>query len=296
MLTGISWQEAQSRLLAWVQPLGTDQVRLRHAMSHFVDSPILGGAPYPAYNLATERGYALNYDALLNCWQRGESAKFIHGGHLGGARSFERRVEASHAYSVDAGTLLPDALDLVVTEAEAVRDGSEVVVRSRPPRHQNVFARGRFVPPGEVLLPEGHRIGYPAYTTLYSQPQLKEVRVLRKSTVGSLIIGAGLHDAQEENPPEGACRELLSPLLTGLSARWQFPFISLGVQPAHRSLADTVNAACDQIDLLVCTGLLSSSHLAELEAVIRDHCELRVRGRVADELTRGGVPAALHWV
>ncbi len=277
MLTKISWQEGQERLLEWAQPAGSDRVRLRYALFHYLDAEVPGKEPYPLHSITTERGYALSFEVLQERRQKGETPRFRFGGTLGGARSSERQISRDQAFHVEAGTILPDLLDVVVPEEGVQRDGGEIVVTARPARYDGVFPRGRFVPADKALLARGRRITCPDYAALYSQP-LSEVSVLRKPTLGSLIIGSGLCDAYAEKTPEGASRELLSPLMSALCAERQFPYISLGVQEAHSSLKETLLNACEQAELLVVSGILSSSQLDELRSVLAEGCDMRISG------------------
>ncbi|MCD6282865.1 hypothetical protein J7J84_04590 [bacterium] len=277
MLTGLSWQETQSRLLAWARPLGADTARLHHALSHCaaVDVPVQ--SPYPAHSLAQERGYALNYDALKAYWDRDEIPLFRFGGNLGGRRTFERQVSSDQAMLVDAGTFLPDAYDLVVPEGGVERKDNEVAVRARPERYSGVIRQGQFVPDQRVLLPKGQRITHAGHAALYSQP-VEELNVLRKPIIGSLVLGSGLHDPHTVRAPKESTPELLSPMMTGICARWQFPFISLGVQESHRSVGEAVGLASEQAEILVVSGILSSSQWQGFTRMLGETWDLRIEG------------------
>lgn len=277
MLTGLSWQEAQSRLLEWVRPLGTDTVRLRHALSHYSAVDVPAQSPYPAHNLAEERGYALSYNALKAHWDRDELPLFRFGGNLGGRHTFERKVSDEQAMLVDVGAFLPDAYDLVVPEDEVERRDNEVAVKSHPERYSGVIRRGQFIPGQKVLLSKGRRIAYPGHTALYGQ-QAEEVEVLRKPIIGSLILGSGLNDSNAVKATKDATPELLSPLMMGICAHWQFPFISLGIQESHISAGETVDRASEQAEILVVSGILSSSQWRDFTQTLNETWELRIEG------------------
>jgi molybdopterin molybdotransferase len=277
MLTGLSWQEAQGRLLEWARPLGTDTVRLRHALSHYSAVDVPAQSPYPAHNLAEERGYTLSYDALKAHWDRDELPLFRFGGNLGGRRTFERKVSNEQAMLVDVGAFLPDAYDLVVPEDEVERRDNEVEVKSRPERYSGVIRRGQFIPEQKAVLSKGHRISYAGYTAFYGQ-QVEEAEVLRKPVIGSLILGSGLHDPNVVKAPKDSTPELLSPMMMGLYAHWQFPFISLGIQESHISVGEVVSRASEQAEILVVSGILSSSQWQDFTQMLGETWELRIEG------------------
>ncbi len=264
-------------MLAWARPLGTDTVRLRHALSHYSAVDVLAQSPYPAHNLAEERGYALSYDALKARWDKDELPLFRFGGNLGGRHTFKRQVSSDQAMLVDIGAFLPDAYDLVVPEDEVERRDNEVVVKARSERYSGVIRRGQFIPEQKALLSKGRRISYAGYTALYSQP-VEEVDVLRKPIIGSLVLGSGLHDPHAVKVPKDSIPELLSPMMMGICARWQFPFISLGVQESHRSVGEAVSRASEQAEILVVSGILSSSQWQAFTRMLGETWELRVEG------------------
>ena len=277
MLERMSWQEAQKRLLTWARPLGTDTVRLRHALSHYSAGDLSAQSPYPAHNLAGGRGYALNFNALKAYWDKNELPLFKFGGNLGGRHTSERKVSSDQAMLTDVGVFLPDTYDLVVPEDEVERRDNEVAVTSRPERYSGVIRRGQFIPEQETLLSKGRRIAYPSYTALHGQ-ETEEVEVLRKPTVGSLILGAALHDPNAAKVPKDSTPELLSPLMMSICAHWQFPFISLGVQESHVSVGEAVDRASEQAEILIVSGILSSPQWQDFTQVLGETWELRIEG------------------
>lgn len=264
-------------MLEWARPLGKDVVRLRHALSHYSAADVAAQSLYPAHNLAAERGYALSYGALKAHWDKEEPPLFRFGGNLGGRHTSERKVSSDQVMLVDVGAFLPDAYDLVVPESDVERRDNEVEVKSRPERYSGVIRRGRFVPGQKTLLSKGRRISYPGYTALYGL-HAEEVEVLRKPTIGSLILGSALHDSSAVKVPKDSMPELLSPLMMSICAHWQFPFISLGVQESHISAGEAVDRASGQAEILIVSGILSSSQWEDLSRTISETWELRITG------------------
>jgi molybdopterin molybdotransferase len=277
MLTDITWQEAQSRLLAWAQPIGSEAIPLRHSLFHFLSGDVPLQAVYPAHNLAADTGVAVHHASLKAAWERGELPRFRFGGNIGGARSYERQVHKDHAYHVTAGTLLPDLLDVVVDEAEAERNGNELVVSARPEQFEHIIPKGRFIPQAQRLLEGGRRVAYPGFASLYSQP-IADVSVIRKPTLGSLILGHGLVDAHAEKFSESAVPELLSPIVSSMSFFWRFNFVPLGVQDAHHSIAETLLKASDQAEVLIISGILSTQECQELDKALAENTKVVISG------------------
>lgn len=277
MLTDITWQEAQSRLLAWAQPLSVEAIPLRHALFHFLNGDVPLQTVYPAHNLSADHGYALNFSSLQAAWERNETPRFRFGGNLGGARSFERQAHRDNAYLVESGTLLPDILDVVVEEEATERNGNELLVHGRPAQYERMIPKGRFIQRQSRLLEGGRRVGYPGYAALYSQP-ISEVNVIRKPTIGSLILGHGLVDAHADKMNESAIPELLSPIASSMSFFWRFTFVPLGVQDAHRAIAETLFAASDQAEVLLVSGVLSTAECRELDKALDENCKVVIRG------------------
>ena len=264
-------------MLEWARPLGTDTVRLRHALSHYSAVDVPAQTPYPAHNLAEERGYALSYDALKARWDKDEVPLLRFGGNLGGRHTSERKVSSDQAMLIDVGAFLPDAYDLVVPEDEVERKDNEVAVKSRPERYSGVIRRGQFIPEQKTVLSKGHRISYAGYTGFYAQ-QAEEAEVLRKPVIGSLILGSGLNDPNAMKAPKDSTPELLSPMMMGLCAHWQFPFVSLGIQESHISVGEAVNRASEQVEILVTSGILSSSQWQGFTQTLNETWELRIKG------------------
>ncbi len=264
-------------MLELARPLGTGTAPLRHALFHYSAADVLAQEPYPVHNLAEERGYALNYEALAKYRDRNEPASFKFGGNLGGQRTFERRVSAGQAVFVDAGTLLPETLDVVVPEDEVERKDNEIVVKTRPERFGGVIRRGRFIREQDVLLSRGRRIDDPGFAALYSQAA-DEVEVTGRPTTGSLILGSGLHDPYTGKGPKDPTPELLSPIVAGICARRQLPFISLGIQEAHKRVDEAVLHASGQAEVVVASGILSSAQWQDFEAALENDWELQLKG------------------
>ncbi len=259
------------------QPLSVEAIPLRHALFHFLSGDVPLHAVYPAHNLAEDHGYALNYSALQAAWERNETPRFRFGGNLGGARSFERQAHKDNAYIVESGTLLPDVLDVIVEEESTERSGNELFVHSKPAQYERMIPKGRFIPRQARLLEGGKRVGYPGYAALYSQP-ISDVNVIRKPTIGSLILGHGLVDAHADKLNESAVPELLSPIASSMSFFWRFSFVPLGLQDPHRSIAETMLAASNQAEVLLVSGVLSKSERSELDKALDENCKVVIRG------------------
>jgi len=277
MLIGLKWQEAQEKLLSWARPLGAEAVPLRHALFSCAERAVPASASYPPHNLALMHGFALSFRGLERLSSREEKLRLRFGGTLGGGRTYERKVHDNTTMLVEPGMLLPDALDTIVAPEATERVENEVVIREVPEPHAGVWLRGSLVGEGEELVPPGRCLTPAAYAALHTQG-LDEVNVSRPPLVGSLILGGGLTDAPSGKPAEGACTEVLSPLLRAACANSHCSFVSLGVQQRHQTISSMLADARGQVEVLLVSGLLSVEQMGELRQALEQNGELRIAG------------------
>jgi molybdopterin biosynthesis enzyme len=277
MLTGPKWQEAQEKLLSWARPLSAESVPLRHALFSCAETAVSAALPYPPHNLALAQGFAVSFKELQRQAAQGGPPRFRFGGTLGGGRTYERKVQDNSALLVEPGMLLPDGLDAVVAPSATERVGNEVEIREVPDKPSGVWLRGVFAGQNTELVPRGACLGAASFAALHSQ-SLEEARIVRQPLVGSLIIGNGLADAAAAKPPDGACIELLSPMLRAACVRGQCSFVSQGVQEQHLTIPGALADAQDQVEALVVSGLLSDAQFEELRRTLEQDWELRIAG------------------
>lgn len=238
-------EEAQARLLALVQQLGSCVLPVEQATGSYLASTLFAARTQPAADLSAMDGYAMRADDLHGPWHIvGESAA----GH-----PFAGELAEGQAIRISTGALMPAGNGAVLLQENALRVGDLVSlgnVDGPTPRH--VRRAGFDFREGQELLPAGTRVEA-------AQVALALMAGHSAIAVGNLPRLAVIDSGDELGPAFGPLAAHQIPASNG-------PMIETLCRPlvaqSHRigPIADRIEAlvealdAADDVDVIVTSG------------------------------------------
>lgn len=145
--------EAQSRLLALVEPLAIEHVDIEGTLGRYLAAPLHARRCQPMADMSAMDGYAVAEDDLAGPWRViGESAA----GH-----PFAGTINAGEAVRISTGALLPSGGRAVILQEDLGRTGDELTLAGEAPSpgNRHIRAKGMDFPDGHLLLAAGTQIG-----------------------------------------------------------------------------------------------------------------------------------------
>lgn len=147
----IPHEEAQARLLAMAEPLGSERLPTGEVAGRYLASPLTANRTQPPADLSAMDGYAVRADELSGPWQVvGESAA----GH-----PFGQALAPGEAIRISTGALMPPGDGAVLLQENAVREGDALRLNgedSATARH--IRRKGLDFTHGDTLLAAGARM------------------------------------------------------------------------------------------------------------------------------------------
>jgi molybdopterin molybdotransferase len=185
-------EEAQERVLAEVQPLGTEQVTFTDALGRVLREDVRARIDVPQGDNTAMDGYAVRADDIANA---PVSLRVVE--NLPAGTVAMKRVEAGTAIRIMTGALMPEGAD-TVAHVEITDAGSEVVRVNEPLRKgTNIRRRGEDMHAGDVVLVDGTPI-HAAEVGVLAGVQKPVVRVGRRPAVAILSTGDEIIDVGDE--------------------------------------------------------------------------------------------------
>ena len=143
----IPLEEAQSRLLDAVTPLGSDTIRVEQAMGRYLAAQPRAQRSQPAADLSAMDGYATREDDLEGPWQViGESAA---------GTPFDSALEAGQAVRIFTGAHMPANGGAVLLQENAAREGDTLRPTEGQPDPRHIRRSGFDFASGDPLLDAG---------------------------------------------------------------------------------------------------------------------------------------------
>ena len=214
-------EEAQARLLALREPLGSENIAFSESLGRHLSDDVIALRDQPAAPISAMDGYAIRFDDLPGPWTViGESAA--------GAAP-DRSVGSSEAMRIFTGALLPPGADPVIVQDDVARDDDALSMTAEGPR-----ARGRHIrlsaadfAAGDRLLAAGTRLtpGAIAAAAMSGAGQLAVGRRPRVAivTTGDELVQPGRPLAPGQIPDSNGV--MLAAMLAGE--------VAAAVQPHH---------------------------------------------------------------
>lgn len=198
----LSLREAQDRVLALGEAVGTETVPLMEAFGRFTADNIVSLRSQPATTMSAMDGYAVISDDENRTWTVvGESAA---------GAPYPRSLGSGDAVRIFTGASLPAGADCVVIQENILRDGDRITlaVPDRPSAGANVRPLGADFHKGDVLVAGGERldaarIGLIAAGGHAAVEVHRPIRVALLST-GSELVPVGAPTGTDKLPASNA--------------------------------------------------------------------------------------------
>jgi len=181
-------EEAQERVLAEVQILGTEQMAFTEALGRVLREEVRATRDVPDGDNTAMDGYAVRADDITRA---PVSLRVIE--NLPAGTVATKRVEQGTAIRIMTGALMPEGSD-TVAHVEITDAGSDVVtVHESLKKGTNVRKRGEDMHAGDLVLAEGTPI-HAAEVGVLASVQKPVVKVGRRPTVAILSTGDEIID------------------------------------------------------------------------------------------------------
>jgi len=145
-------EDAQARLLALRESLGSENIALSESLGRYLSHDVRALRDQPAAALSAMDGYAIRFDDLPGPWRViGEAA-------AGTAASLN--VDAGQAMRIFTGAMVPTGADTVIVQEDtALSDGRLLLTGESPgSRGRHIRRRAIDFAAGDCLLPAGTRL------------------------------------------------------------------------------------------------------------------------------------------
>lgn len=243
----ISVEEAQSRILQAVAPLGRETVSLAQAAGRVLAEEVAARVTQPPAALSAMDGYAVRAEDVATV-----PATLTVIGDAPAGRAFAGTVDAGQAVRIFTGGSLPDGADAIVIQEDTERAGDRVTVREAVVAGRYVRPAGLDFKAGTVGVPAGKRLT-PRDIGLAAAMNVPWLSVYRRPRVAILATG---DEIVLPGDPLGPDR-IVSSNSWALGAFVEInggEAINLGIAPDDRESLARMASAAHGADLLVTTG------------------------------------------
>ncbi|MBB4302305.1 molybdopterin molybdotransferase [Rhodobium orientis] len=237
----LSVEEAYKRLLAGIQPVGTEVVPLSEANGRFLAEDVYSLRTQPPFDASAMDGYAVRAHDLSRVPTTLQVIGTAAAGH-----GFDGTVNPGEAVRIFTGAPLPDGADaiLIQEKTRAGETGDTVTALSSVPVDEYIRPAGLDFALGQKLLTKGRRLGY-RELALAAAMNHDTLRVAKRPKVAFLATGDELVPPGEEPGPDQIVASngfALGAMLADLGAE---P-VDLGIAPdAADVIADKARSAID---------------------------------------------------
>lgn len=145
-------EEARDRLLAALQPVGTEEIPVRAGLGRVLAQPVTARLTQPPAAVSAMDGWAVRHADLA------VGAVLRQVGYVPAGQGFEGRVGPGETVRVFTGAPIPDGADTVVIQEDADQAGSQVTVRAAPARGRHIRRAGLDFSVGDLGLDDGRRL------------------------------------------------------------------------------------------------------------------------------------------
>lgn len=268
----ISLEEAQRRILALAEPMGTACVPLREAIGLRLAEALAADAPIPAFSRSGMDGYALRAADLAGAApHRPVRLSVVRPAELGHAPGMLRPGEAMR---VGTGGQLPAGADTVVMQ-EAVRletsdtGAQQAVFLREEAAGRHVTAAGAEAAAGCEVIAAGTRIG-PGQAAVLAALGVHTPRVYRKPRVALVTAGDDIVPI-DAVPRSGEVRNGNLPMLRALVESAGGSVVReqhVRDEPAHAG--DALRRSLHEADIVLSSGGISVGESDVMGALFRE--------------------------
>jgi molybdopterin molybdotransferase len=146
--------EALQRILAAIQPLGTEEAAVTDAAGRVLREDVVAGADVPFADNSAMDGYALRSEDTTAA-----PARLAVLGDLPAGSYSNRALEPGTALRIMTGAAIPPGADAVAQVEITDGGGDAVTIRREVPKGANIRRRGEDMRAGELILRDGVRLG-----------------------------------------------------------------------------------------------------------------------------------------
>jgi molybdopterin molybdotransferase len=199
----------------------------------------------------------------------GEHVMPLMAGRAAAGLAYEGQVPAGQAIRILTGAALPEGVDTVILEEDVSLGEGEIAFRGPLKRGANTRKAGEDFTTGEVILTAG-RVVTPADLALAAAAGIDRVTVYPQLRVGVLSTGDELCEVGDEAAP-GQIYDANRPMLLALLQQMGFVPVDLGrVADDRAALQDRLDAAAEQVDVILTSGGASAGDEDHVSALLRD--------------------------
>ncbi|TJY43532.1 molybdopterin molybdotransferase MoeA [Cohnella pontilimi] len=255
----VSPDEARSRILQHVRPLGAETVPLGEALGRSSAEAAAASHPFPPYRRSAMDGYAVRAMDLPDGAQH-EPAVLEVLESLPAGEVPKRVVGTGQASRIMTGAMLPEGADTVVmlevTETERINGREYVRIRKPVAEGRNVADIGGEFQPGDELFPTGRVIGA-GEVALAAAFGHANLQVIRRPRVAILSTGSELLSVDEPLRP-GKIRNSNAVMLAALLREAGAEPVLLGHAADDADRAERIiRGALAECDMTITTGGIS---------------------------------------
>jgi molybdopterin molybdotransferase len=193
----LSVEEARSRAIAAMRPVGAERVALTEAYRRVLAEEVYARADSPPHDNSAMDGFALRAAEA--------PGPLVIAGEVAAGHVAPRPLASGEAFRIMTGAPIPDGADAVVMVEHTETEGDRVRIARPVSAGDHIRRAGEDVRTGQVILSPGVTLGGAELGVLASQ-QRAQVRVARRPIVAILSTGDELRDLDQPLGP-GAIAE-----------------------------------------------------------------------------------------
>lgn len=231
----------------------------------------------PDFSRSTVDGYAIRAEDVRGCSESNPGLLRLIGSIEMG-KGAEMRIDTMSTVMVPTGAVVPKGADAVVMVeyAEKLSEDEVAILKPVAPGANMIF-RGDDGKPGEMLLPEGHRLSVADIGSLAALG-VTEVEVFKPLRVGILSTGDELVKP-EEKPGLGQIRDVNSLMLEAFTQQMGFkPVMHEFIKDQESLLEDALLKLHASSDFVLVSGGTSVGVRDNLARVIERHGKVLIHG------------------
>lgn len=176
----ISIEEAQARILAAIEMVGSETISLREAAGRIIAEDIASRRTQPPFDASAMDGWAVRRADL------GGPLKRV--GQSQAGAGYAQALRPGEAVRIFTGAPIPEGADTIVLQEDADEAQGSVTIRQAPAPGKHIRRRGLDFEAGQVLFSAGHVVA-PRDMALLAAMNIPWLKVRRRPRVAILATG-----------------------------------------------------------------------------------------------------------
>ncbi len=243
----LSVEEARSRIIEAMRPLGALRVDLGSALGRVLAEDIVASRAHPPAAVSAMDGYALRSADALRL-----PVKLKKVGTSKAGTRFDGKISVGGCVRIFTGATLPEGADTIALQEDAVEFGDDVEIRQVPELGRHIRPAGTSYSVGQLCLAKGRLLTARDIGVIASCGQAR-VPVRRKPRIAILATGDELVAPGAPLGPDHIFGSNSAAIAAAVVA-WGGEPIDLGIAPDRvEAIAAAVDAAAGA-DMLVTSG------------------------------------------